>query len=468
MLSPEDMRRLAELDGRLNHLNAAEAEEWHRLRVAAIPRAVEPYYSLASPLAVPLYAGPLVLPTHDGGTPEQMDGAASFELAPRPRILVSGSVPRLLQIQSMLDGMPTPRLPTSSTVPDAPEHLPETGSTSWLGPVGGYVAGKAAAAKTVTFNLVNFVDIHGAGITDDRDVWWGRVVVNAGPWVVTIDARSNLREILATMRERGGYAVTHTCKLERRDGRSFGFARCQQLLTCLTWCLWFCRASAPAVILPVGFDKNDRAIWSRWAAPHTDPFPDTHWQWFDQAYGAEQLSMLLPLFFEKWSDPAWQTSLQRAIRYYADASVMGTLERNVVLAQVALESLAFAHLVRSSRQLQSSQFKSPVSKHIRHFLRDVGIPTTIPRTFYGLRKVRANSPWDGPAAIAWLRNDIVHAANRRVDRRRWRLWYQGWELSLWYLELAVLAVVKYEGRYRNRLSGEPDVGAVEPVPWASV
>lgn len=295
----------------------------------------------------------------------------------------------------------------------------------------------------------------------------GPVTANVGPWVVSIDARSDLREILATTSARGGYALTHTCKLKRRDGRVFAFARCQQLLTCLTWCLWFCRGAAPAVIVPVGFDKSDRAIWSRWAAPHTDPLPDTHWQWFDQAYGAEQLSMLLPLFYDTWSDPAWQWSLQRAIRYYADAAVMGTLERNIVLAQVALESLAFAHRANSSQQPQDGRRKPPASEQIRQLLTDLRIPTAIPGGFAGLRKVEANAPWDGPAAITWLRNDIVHA-NRRVDARRWKLWYQGWRLALWYLELSVLAIVKYKGRFRNRLVGEPHVGAVEPVPWAAV
>jgi hypothetical protein len=221
------------------------------------------------------------------------------------------------------------------------------------------------------------------------------------------------------------------------------------------------------VVLPVGFDDEHRARWSRWASPHTDPLPDSHWQWFDHAYGPEQLSVLLPLFFEAWSDPAWQISLQRAIRYYADAAVMGTLQRNIVLAQVALETLAFAHLVKSSRQLQADQFRSPVSQHIRHFLRDFGIPTTIPRTFYGLRRIRANSPWDGPAAIAWLRNDIVHAARHRIPGRRWKLLNHGLQLALWYLELGVLAAVRYDGRYRNRIAGHPEVGAVEPVPWAT-
>jgi hypothetical protein len=464
-LNPDEQKRFAELSGRRDRLTTDEADEWHRLRTAAIPKAIEPYYSLADPTAIPLYAGPLLYPPHQGKAAEQVDGTVSLRLAPIPRILMRGAASRRFELHDLFEGGRTPQLPPTATVPNAPEALPETGNASWSGPVGGYVAGKAAAVRRVAFHLANFMPMVGAIITDGVNTWTGRVTVNVGPWVITIDARSDLEEVLAAVGERGGYAVTHTCSLERRDRRPFAFARCQELLTCLTWCLWFCRASAPSVLVPVGFDANDRAMWSRWAAPHTDPLPDHHWQWFDKAYGAEQLSTLLPLFWQRYSDPLWQRPLQLAIRYYADAAVMGTLQRNAILAQVGLESLAYAHLVKSTRQLQPKQFKPPISDHIRDFLCDVRIPTTIPRTFYGLRRVRANSPWDGPAAVAWLRNDIVHANRHRVDGRRWKIWYQGWQLALWYLELAVLAVVGYKGRYRNRLSAEAHVGAVEPVPW---
>jgi hypothetical protein len=437
--------------------------------MSAIPKAIEPYYSLADPAAIPLYAGPLLYPPHQGNAAEQVEGAVSLRLAPAPRVLVRGTDNRQLDLNDLLEGVDPPELPPVSTVPDAPEALSEVGTASWPGPVGGYVAGKAAAVQRVTFHLANFMPMIGAIITDGVNAWTGRVTVNVDRWVITIDARPDLDEVLTAMDERGGYAVTHTCSLERRDGRPFAFARCQEMLTCLTWCLWFCRASAPSVLVPVGFDSNDRAMWSRWAAPHTDPLPDHHWQWFDRMYGAEQLSTLLPLFWQRYSDPLWQRSLQLAIRYYANASVMGTLQRNVILAQVGLESLAYAHLVKSTQKLAPNQFRRPpVADHIRHFLLDVRIPRAIPRTFYGLRGVRAdrNRTWDGPAAVAWLRNDIVHADRNRVDGRRWKVWEQGWRLSLWYLELAILAVVGYEGRYRNRLSDEVSMGVLEPVPWA--
>lgn len=440
--------------------------ERRRLQMAAIPKAIAPYYSLAEQVAVPLYAGPLLYPARQGEPAEQVGGTVSLRLTPAPKILMRVTDDRQLDLNDVAGGMRPPHLPPMSTVPDAPEALSKTGNVSWPGSVNGYVVGKATAARRVTFHLVDFMPMVGTIITDGVDTWTGRVTVNVDPWVVTIDGRPDLDDVLASAGERGGYVITHTCSLERRDGRPFAYARCQEMLTCLTWCLWFCRASGPSVVLPVGFDSSDRAMWSHWAAPYTDPLPDHHWQWFDKAYGAKQLSTLLPLFWQRYRDPIWRQPLQLAIRYYSNAAVMGTLQRNVILAQVGLESLAYAYLVMATQQLQHKSFKPPVSKHIRDFLCDVKIPIAIPQTFYGLRRVRANKPWDGPAAVAWLRNDIVHGSNHKVHAGRWRVWNQGWQLAVHYLELAILAVVGYDGCYRNRLSGEAHVGAVEPVPWA--
>lgn len=429
--------------------------------MAGLPRAIEPYYSIEDPTAVPLYVGSLVYPPHQGRPAEQVDGSVSLQLEPPFNVLMRSAVGQ--QVSRLDDA---PQLPAMATVPDAPAALPQPGNASWLGPVGGYVVGRTAAIRHVTFHLANFRPMAGAFVTDGKNAWTGRIVLNVEPWVITVDARSDLKEILKAAGKHGGYAVTHTCSLERRDGRLFAFARCQELLTCLTWCLWFCRSARSAVLLPVGFDSNGRATWARWATPRIDPLPDNHWQWLDEVYGAEQLSKLLPLFLQRYSDPSWKRSLRLAIENYVDA-VTGTLQRNIVLAQVGLETLAFTHLVTSTKQLPANQFKPPVSRHIRDFLKDVGIPTTIPRNYYGLRRIRANTPWDGPAAIAWLRNDIVHGNLHRVDVRRWKVAYQGCQLALWYLELAVLAVVNYQGSYRNRLAGVPYVGAVESVPWAA-
>ncbi len=39
------------------------------------------------------------------------------------------------------------------------------------------------------------------------------------------------------------------------------------------------------------------------------------------------------------------------------------------------------------------------------------------------------------------------------------------ELALWYVELALLRLIDFNGLYSNRL-GEKATGIVEPVPWS--
>ncbi len=114
MLSPADMHRLAELSARLDNLTDAEAVEWHQLNLATIPKAIEPYYSLVSTLAIPLYAGSLIVPSRVGDTPEHVDGTVSLQLMPQPHVLMSATVPRPLIVQHLLDGTPDPQLPRPS------------------------------------------------------------------------------------------------------------------------------------------------------------------------------------------------------------------------------------------------------------------------------------------------------------------------------------------------------------------
>lgn len=197
MLSPEDIDRLrVEFDTQLRDSGAA-ASEGHRCGTAAVSRAIEPYYSLTSASSVPLYAGPLLFPSGDGETGElHVNGTASLELMPQPQILLRATARRLLRLGELLDGQSGPQLPTMSSLPPAAQGPLDTGDSSWLGPPRGYVVGKASAAKTVTFHLVNFMQMPGAVITDGVNAWAGRVVATVGPWIVTIDARSDLPEVL--------------------------------------------------------------------------------------------------------------------------------------------------------------------------------------------------------------------------------------------------------------------------------
>jgi len=78
----------------------------------------------------------------------------------------------------------------------------------------------------------------------------------------------------------------------------------------------------------------------------------------------------------------------------------------------------------------------------------------------GRKPVRWNN---APHALTEIRNSLVHPEHKR--RRQFdTVYYEAWNLGLWYLAMVLLAVCEYSGTYRNRLK-KRYVGQVEKVSW---
>ena len=76
---------------------------------------------------------------------------------------------------------------------------------------------------------------------------------------------------------------------------------------------------------------------------------------------------------------------------------------------------------------------------------------------------RPGKPWsDSMHAITDLRNGLVHPKENGPLPAN--AYFEAWELSLWYLDLIFLRLLKFEGKYSNRLK-QRFVGHVEDVPW---
>jgi hypothetical protein len=76
----------------------------------------------------------------------------------------------------------------------------------------------------------------------------------------------------------------------------------------------------------------------------------------------------------------------------------------------------------------------------------------------------ADGPADGPRLFTEIRNEIIHPTKNRLSRDHDEL-VDAWRLSLWYIELVLLRVLRYEGQYASRLLERRWEGDIEPVPW---
>jgi hypothetical protein len=150
----------------------------------------------------------------------------------------------------------------------------------------------------------------------------------------------------------------------------------------------------------------------------------------------------------------------------------GGVEGGTILAQAAFELLAWTLLVEDQRVLSEDGYqKLPASDKLRLLLSSCGIPPTIPSSMCALAKAAGAHTWvDGPQAITEVRNALVHASPKKrkkvfggdADAR-----CDAWWLGLWWLELVLLRLFDYQGKYSNRLIRDGWKGEeVEPVPWA--
>jgi hypothetical protein len=71
---------------------------------------------------------------------------------------------------------------------------------------------------------------------------------------------------------------------------------------------------------------------------------------------------------------------------------------------------------------------------------------------------------DGPEIFTFIRNRLVHPPKPSTVQEKVP-YYEAYCLAKWYLELAVLSVCEFRGKYSNRTRSSRWVGQVENVPW---
>lgn len=108
-------------------------------------------------------------------------------------------------------------------------------------------------------------------------------------------------------------------------------------------------------------------------------------------------------------------------------------------------------------------------RKIRLLLSHFSISNVAPESFKELQAYIQSDQniIDAPEAFVNIRNTIVHSQmdkRKKLSNMSYLLKRQALELGIWYMELALLYLLKYKGVYKNRCS---EYGTEEVVvPWA--
>jgi hypothetical protein len=426
--------------------------------IAALPQSMEPEFVMASPdEPIQLAMGRFDL-LRDGRLLGHLEGEITLEWIPKLQLICRGESDA--PFNELAGGYPLHL------------HVPHLGLTTELFVTNwklgqryevqalllGAVNRELADTQQFRFYLVNFPSYLGEPVRTGGGPLAGasrdRLRIAAGSLVCTIDRIRRAGNSDAN-KSKPGFLLTHVAEVKILEG-SITPLELQELIGALYWFFTFMRGARAGPVLPsLGSPFAKHWISISWKVD--EPRRVNSWMPDRSPINFDDL---LEGFLDKWSDSVWNEVLRTTIAWYIAANSPSTpSEAGILLCQIALEVLA------SLRGLEDGVAHT----RIRGLFQGLSIPTQVPPRLQSLYNYANGLGIDAPECLTRIRNKLEHptAANRRqagaVDgTTRMQAAQYGLEL----LELCLLAMMNYRGKYARRAfqgwKGDDEV----TVPWA--
>ena len=447
-----------------------------------LPPSLRPIYTTNQPNEnILLYEGSLEISSNVNQHKVQTQGSGKLEYVwfPNPRIQFSFSnqEPHINDIEiAHLNGQSISL--TLSDIGVSPINISITSSSSG-GNNGNFVSGRVKEAIVqgkdqdlayILFHVVNFHDFIGRPTSileqDSRTQVMERLVFETDEWKVTLDQLETTTDNVKSLNDKGGYAITHVGKLEKLEGQTFSGKEAREFLKIFADFLSFARGFHISVILLIGYDVQGQKIWEYWQEQKGDSWRRIN-SWCPKHDG-NQLAKVFSGFLTWWHN--WEESERLALYWYLEANYNPLAEQNILIAQIALDLIAWVLLVEKNKSFSKTKFNDlKTVDRLRKLFSQLSIPLNIPEPgtlLNDLKQFASQKQWtDSSQTLNKVRNAIVHPEPQKRN-----LIYSSTSmtkigtayLGLWYLELTLLAMFNYHENYSNRL----DNGNLTFVPWS--
>lgn len=199
----------------------------------------------------------------------------------------------------------------------------------------------------------------------------------------------------------------------------------------------------------IGLDSSDEIVWAWWGSGRMESSglrwcPDKLVNWAMPKI-ADGITTLM-------ADQGLDICVDRAISLLLATNENGVLDTKIPIACSGLELLAWAILQHKQGLTRNDLDGMSAGASVRRLLEWAGVDTALPsdHTALAARLARVGqADWAGPDVVFNVRNALVHPPKRLTDPE-WPAWtelVEAWQLCTWYLEVALLRVLDYEGEY---------------------
>ena len=308
--------------------------------------------------------------------------------------------------------------------------------------------------KSVDFSLVNCLNLGNIS-----------AIFTVERWKIEIVPSKDFKRIDETLYLKGGCGITHHGKLLRSDNLAFTSEQAETQLNVLQLFLSFARGGGCGIGYAIGRDQTGNDAWIHLGSLLMHNWKPAH-SWLNHQHNNNEfLITAFTGFWQKFKDRLLPIYEERpvilALYWYLDANQSSSSYTSVVLAQIALERLSSIILTGD----EWNNNKKLLGK-LTATLQKCRVSLDVPQELAELSASNKNKH-SAPKLLISIRNQLVHSEPNQKFKYFSKDWIQARELSLWYVELLLLWIFKYEGRYSNRIIlnyvGENDL---ETVPWA--
>lgn len=336
------------------------------------------------------------------------------------------------------------------------------------------IGDKSVAVEKIVFSIPNLLNSHGLPVkitSNGFSISLNRLCLETDSFDIWLDKRMDYDKQERSVREEGGYVIQYNGQLINRKG-SLKFEDCKEIFSCLNFFLSFLNGRRTSAMFLQGIYLNE-VLWTDYSSYYVDQYRWVNsWQQRNSIAG---LNRIWKNFNLMWQDKEDRNFLKSVISWYLEVNGKSEhLQGSIIMAQTALELLYNWWIVENKKLIIGRDSENiSASNKIRLILSQLGLDHSVPVALTKLQQfIDSNKDIiDGPDAVVQIRNAIVHS---QEDKRKKLSGIdtitknEALKLCIWYIELALLCILKYDDTYFNRCSNEIYVyECEESVPWKS-
>lgn len=184
----------------------------------------------------------------------------------------------------------------------------------------------------------------------------GQFVFQDSEWRIILCTLDTCWDLQESLEHQGGYGITHICKLERTNKKSFKFEDAKDRVEAFIYYLSFARGIWVAPIMFAGYDENGILTFEKWenVEKRTDSWRNKYC-WFTP--DSTELPDFFPGFLKLWSDETWREVLKVVLELFIESFKQSSgISASIILQVAALERLGWAYLVNFKNAMSADGF----------------------------------------------------------------------------------------------------------------